>query len=336
MIYDNVMYHNVEEIEKTPLGYKIFRYPPNISNNLNDIAKLISRYSCGCEMRFVTDSNKVSISLLGKEGGENGGDIFVFKGDYFYSSYKIHEGKITTLMLEEPQKIKEVGDSFFEDNLFSNNVWRIYFSNTIIEVLDIDTFGGNIRPPKKSELPKYMILSYGSSISHGSNTVVNTSTYVNTFARLIRADALRKGLGGSCHAEGIIADYFAENMKWDCALLEIGINMISRYDAEDFKTRFEYFAEKICGTGKKVIFLTIPKYFGYYTDTELKTKVIRFNEIIANKSMEFDNKQVKLVSGTDIIKNTAYLSSDCLHPSTEGHIDMGYNLYDAVKEWIKI
>lgn len=334
MIYDNILYHNVEEVEKTSLGYRIHRYPKNISNKLNNAAKLIARYSCGCEMRFVTNAKRIRITLIGKEGGENGGDIFAFKGDYFYSAYKIHEGKITTITLEEPERMNSVDNSFFENSVFSPNVWRVYFSNTIIEVLDIDTFGDDIRPPAETEMPKYKILSYGSSISHGSNTVANTSTYVNTFARLMHADALRKGLGGSCHAENIIADYFAEKVEWDCALLEIGINMIRVYDVAEFEKRFDYFADKICSTGKKVIFLTIPRYFGYYAEPELKDKVASFNNFITCKSKEFAENQVKLISGEEIIKTTGYLSADCLHPSTEGHVDMGYNLYNAVKDWM--
>lgn len=334
MIYENILYHNVDEIEKTAQGYKIYRYPKKIINNLNEAAKVIARYSCGCEMRFVTDSNRVWITLLGKQGGENGGDIFVFKGDYFYSSYKIHEGKITTIELNEPEHFHNVDDEFFDNNIFAPCVWRVYFSNTMIEVLDVDAFGGNIRPPKSEEMPAHTILSYGSSISHGSNTVANTSTYVNTFARLLRYDALRKGLGGSCHAESLIADHFAENVKWDCALMEIGINMLRVYDSNEFKKRFEYFAQRIYDTGKKAVFLTIPRYFGYYENDELKEKVKSFNDIIACKVSEFKSERALLISGEQIVKSTSYLSADCLHPSTEGHVDMGYNLYDAVKNWI--
>ena len=48
-----------------------------------------------------------------------------------------------------------------------------------------------------------------------------------------------------------------------------------------------------------------------------------------------DPERVFVVEGTDLVPKTNYLTIDMVHPSTAGHIDMGYNLYNMVKDWLK-
>ena len=71
-------------------------------------------------------------------------------------------------------------------------------------------------------------------------------------------------IAGSCHAEKELADSFAARDDWDIALMEIGINMLELFEPEEFEKRFHYLADKLYCTGRKIIFLTVPSYSGYY------------------------------------------------------------------------
>ncbi len=165
----------------------------------------------------------------------------------------------------------------------------------------------------------------------------NTQCYVKTFARLMEMDVLLKGLSGSCLIEKEMADHFAESDNWDYALLEIATNAFALLETEEFEKRFHYFADKFYKTGKKLVFVTIPRISTYYAD-KTRTgyeKLMAFNKIVTDKCAEYDPERVFVVDGTKLVPKSNYLTIDMVHPSTSGHIDMGYNLYNMVKDWLK-
>lgn len=340
MIYNNILFHNVDELVPTANGVKICRFKEDVRLKINERGRRIANFCCGAELRFVTDAKNIHMTFLTKLGGGVTGygtsTVTVYCGDYCHTVKEIPNGVLTTISFERPDALLDMPEEFFEGNTFSKNVWRIHLANGNFEFCGIDTYGNEIRPPREDEMPKTTILSYGSSISHGCSSLTNTQSYVNTFARLMKANVLTKGIAGSCHAEKELADDFAARDDWDIALMEIGINMVGPIEPEEFEKRFCYFADKLYATGKKIIFLTVPRYFAHYLkDTYSGEQLPKFNRIIREKCKEFASDRVLVLEGTDIVKESNYLMSERLHPSTHGHIDMGYNLYNAVKDWIK-
>ncbi len=340
MIYNDILFHNVDQLVPTANGVKICRFKEDIRLKINERGRRIANFCCGSELRFVTDAKNIHIKFLTSLGGGVTGygtsTVTVYCGDYFHSVHEIPNGILTTVKLEKPTQFLAMPEEFFNDNVFNKNVWRIHLANGNFEFCGIDTYGNEIRPPKPEEMPEKTILSYGSSISHGCTTVTNTQSYVNTFARLMEADVLTKGIAGSCHAEKELADDFATRGDWEVALMEIGINMVGSFEPEIFKERFDYFADKLYETGKKIIFLTVPRYYAYYDkDTISGKRLPEYNRIIREKCEMYDKERVMLLEGEEIVKCSNYLTTDRLHPSTAGHINMGYNLYNFVKDWIK-
>ncbi len=53
MIFENIQFHNVEELERTERGLIMWRVPAQLRQSLNQVAaESSSRYSTGVELRF--------------------------------------------------------------------------------------------------------------------------------------------------------------------------------------------------------------------------------------------------------------------------------------------
>lgn len=46
---DKISLHNIDSVEKIPIGYKLSRYPQKVIESLNEYARVMSGYSCGTE-----------------------------------------------------------------------------------------------------------------------------------------------------------------------------------------------------------------------------------------------------------------------------------------------
>lgn len=333
MIIDNIMYHNFDSVEKTNQGMRLGRFSEKLMNTVNPHARYMARYACNCEMRFVTDANTCFVSLLSEEGSAR---VDIYYGDYMIQERILESGVITRINLTKPQPVSDLDGDFYKNNKFKYGVWRLHFHNTVITVCGVDTLGQAVRPPLPEEMPGKTMLSYGSSISHGSGAVYNPVSYVNSTAYRLGVDCLAKGVGGSCFIENEVADEFSARSDWDFALFELGVNMVDRFEVEVFKERFNYFADKMYQTGKKLVFLTMFPYTLLYrkNSEELQKKYRKMNEIIREKCSEFDKERVMLVEGSDILTTTEMLSADGIHPSTEGHIMMGQKLAEIIKDFV--
>ena len=331
MIKNNILFHNVDEIEETKIGYRLHRFKKTVSENVNTYAREMNCYACGCEMRFVTEAPKIKITLY---SDDIYGEVLVYRGDNLHSHHRISKVGFISFDLSVNNNFNLMGDVFFADSRFSKDVWRIYFHSFRCTLVEVDTFQYAIRPPKKSEMPQKTLLSYGSSISHAASIMVHSNAFAQTCARLAGYDCLIKGTGGSCHTEKSIADDFAARNDWDVALLELGINMLSDFSAEEFKKRFDYFIDKITETKKKFILLTIFPCVHSYHETDCSENMRAFNKIIRDKYNTLDKTQCLLIEGSDIITSGTYLSCDCVHPSNEGQLMMGINLYNKAKGFL--
>lgn len=332
MIRENILFHNVDEIEENRIGLKLYRAKKEVCASLNPVAREMNRAADGCELRFVTEAPMIRITLY---CDDDFGEVIVFCGDNMLSSHRVTKSGFMTFTAVDNKGFKSLENGFFdgEERRFSKDVWRIYFHSFRCTLVDVETFEYPIRVPNKDEMPKKTLLSYGSSISHGAITLFHPDSFPQTFARLAKMDCLIKGTASSCFAEKATADDFAQRDDWDVALLELGINMLG-FETEVFEERFNYFADKMAKTGKKLIFVTMFPCGDCYRDGEKADKFKSFNEIIRKKCSSFDDKQCLLLEGKDILTSTTWLMCDNLHPSTEGHVMMGINLYNKAKDFL--
>jgi lysophospholipase L1-like esterase len=350
MIHNNIEFFNVAEIETYhgTEGISLQRFPRNVREKLgfkgSEDGRFKAEVSTGCEIRFVTSSSTVRITLSSKE---TNGDILVYNGDFFHSLHRLEAGHIKTLHLNKNKMFNELSEEAFNETRFSKDVWRIVigrgvFAMDIFSVIfyNIETFGHEIRAPKEAEVPALKWLAYGSSITHGSGATVNHNTYIQQAARRLGVDVLNKGIGGSCYCEPEMADYLSNIKEWDFATLEIGVNMRGLFTEAEFEERSKYLINNILNKNpnKHIILITIfPNSSDYLKNQSVKTTTNNddFRKILRKLYQEYSNPYLHLIEGTEILTNFDTLTCDLIHPSDYGHITMGYNLARFLKNIIR-
>ena len=246
------------------------------------------------------------------------GNVCVYSGNYFAGKYELKAGQHTTLVLRKPDFFGKVDNSFFKSNTFDKNVWRICPHNCIITLCDIDNVNGILRLPDKEEMPPKTMLAYGSSITHGTGAVSNPYCYIENVGRLLGVNILNKGLGGSCFCEKEVTDMLVKN-DFDYAYLELGVNMLKKIKPDEFRHRIDYLVAKIAEKDVPVFMTTIYRYHSlYFNDKEFMSDFNAYNECIIDIFNKYRKDDWKLLDGQKILSDTTYLTTDGIHPSTEG------------------
>lgn len=340
MIYNNIEFHNVAELEPNGgmSGLRLQRFPRNVRNSLgyleNEVGRYFSQVSVGCEIRFVTDAKFVRVSLSALEAD---GTVFVYKGNFLHSVHKLNAGTVTTLHLEEPTGFAEIVPENLDGYSFSSNTWRLLFGKECcITFHNIEAFGHEIRYPEENEVPGLKWLAYGSSITYGGNTTIYNNSYIQQTARRLNIDVLNKGLAGSCFCDDQVSSYIAENKEWSLLTLELGINMVGNFGPDEFEQRAGNFIKRIIDKNpdKPVAVISIFTnwaVFSKYSENKLVKNNKAFNEILQKLVENSNNKNLHFISGKDILPDFSGLSTDLLHPSDHGHITMGENLAKILK-----
>jgi len=332
MIYRNIEFYNVEEIFEKSNGLQLSRIPERVREKLNDNAKIRAIMPAGCELRFNLKSEKAKIVVKASmEIVQRAGICEIYFGDFFYNWYFVNENP-AVIEIEYPQNLEKLKQLKKEKNLkFDPSVVRIILPHLVdLRIVDIE---GEFESPQKNQVPEKKFLSYGSSITHGGFSIVPTYTYVAKTAYILGIDALNLGFGGGAHLEKEIADYIAERDDWDFATFELGVNMVSGFEVEEFKRRVDYFIEKIVSKNpeKYLFFMDI---FPYHMDFDNQEKQKKFRNIVKNKVEEINKKNVIHISGFEILKDVRGLMTDRIHPSSHGFEEMGYNLASILKKYI--
>lgn len=329
---DNVELFNVAEVRESKLGYILSRFPEEIYKDASSYGAMVVNHADNCELRFVKEENDSLIRVTFMAEYYPAVAV-VMRGDRAQSVYKVEAGQIKTIEIGSyaPNGLKE-NPEFFKNDTFSKEVVRIIFTASKITLCDIETFGKKIRPPKKEELPQKTFLAYGSSVTHGAHAFSSTHSYIATTARLLKAQALNKGMGGSCFMEKHIADWIT-SLQSDFFIFEPGTNMYGEYENDVILKRGLYVLDKYFEKHPdNYIFMLEPPM--PYQRTENPEKFKKHLETIRKMKAEIKNDKCVLFDINDIEKDTAYVMTDHIHPSTEGHIMMGMNLAELIKKYL--
>lgn len=338
MIYKNIEFYNTVELKEDGLngGVIPYRFPKEVRNSLDGSGKREAESCKGCELRFVTDAEKIKITLCSVE---EEGDIIIFKGDYFQSVHRLKANKISTFETHEPERFSWVEEKVLNASRYSPKLWRIFLDVRFVEIIKIDTFGCSVRPPQNCEVPKLRWLAYGSSITYGIGAINNTSCYIQQAARRIGADVLNLGLPGSCYCEKAISEFIADRDDWDIVTLEVGVNMRGVYKKEVFFQRVNDLVNIIMEKhpDKSVVLINIfPNHAIYSVDgNKYEEDHIAFSEILREIKANNSSKNLHLISGEDILQHLSGLTVDLIHPGDFGHIMMGENLARKLNGIIK-
>lgn len=350
VIHNQLEFHNVAELDKVDEapGLRLNRIPRSVLHQLGEggypRGRFIGQASTGCEIRFVTEAPFIRITL---SATVEDGDVLVYCGDYFHSMHRLRTGVIQTLHLDKPARFADVQPEALQNGRFSPGVWRIIVSRNYYAGFSfqaafhgLDTFGYEVRPPRKDELPSLKLLAYGSSITHGSGATVQHQAYIQQTARRLGADLYNKGMGGSCLCEKAMADYLIGHGGWDIAILELGVNMRETFSPDELEDRARYLIEGMLREhpDKPVVLVSIYPN----SDDVLKKNAVenglninrQFTQRLELIHRSLNHPNLHLVDGHDILTDFSMLTVDLIHPSDYGHTLMGQHLAEAIQSII--
>lgn len=307
MIFQNIEFHNVEEIVPYEDGWKLYRAPESVRQTGGDRLKNSAGYSTGIELRFCILGEYAEIRLRTVPIAE-GQMAFVYygsiQGGWQQSSYVITERE-TVLRIPRPGNMVHLHTITENAGLpFSPEVVRLVlpYGNTIFLGAS-----GDICPPDAAQLPKKTLLSYGSSITHGSLALVAPYAYPFRLAQKLKMDTLNKGFAGTCLCEREMAEWFVRRKDWHAATIELGINMMGMEEAE-FERRIDEFTAIMAADGRPVFATSI---FATASDGP---KHDLFRQIVR----KYAEPRLHFVDGLDLLERPEFISQDGVHPSLEG------------------
>lgn len=339
MQYKNLEIHNVAQIVPYQEGgITWLRVPEESYNAQSDMGKNMSRGCTGVELRFVLQGETARITMQSLDAPET---LVTFQSWYggIQGGWQCHEENVyipnepKVFVFRRPENMQTVrrmneatGDHWDAE------VIRVIFNRGEIRIVDVE---GDICPPEKAQIPAKTLLTYGSSITHGSNSYTTPDTWAFVLAHRLGMDIRNLGMAGSCRMEPEVVEYIAsegEQGNWDAATLELGINVIGWEDAA-IREHVTNTIRQIAGRNPdKKIFVISPFYSN--DDFFEKGNADRWRKIIPEICQMLRYENVVYIDGSDILGDVSLLSADVVHPNVFGVAQIADRLTQILEEYL--
>lgn len=334
MIFQNIELYNVSEIEKNPDGdgYIMYRAPKAVSEHLGSQGQRLNKGGTGVELRFEITGEAgadIDIRINSADPAPSARVIPVYYGSMgapWQEALKVVFTEKTRIHVAPPANMPLLERIHRENGYpFDPHVVRL-----LLPVSSYEIFGarGAICPPRPEHLPEKRLMIYGSSITHGSLSLLPPGSYAFRTAEALNMDLINMGYAGSARMEGAMADWLAARGDWDIAVLEMGVNSLDMSE-EEFAARVQYFVRTVVqkNPGKPVFCIDI---FYYQGDMDGSEKADAFRRIVRAAAREYG---AFAIDGRDIqTLGSAGLSGDFTHPNIRGHEVMAANLARIIRE----
>lgn len=352
-------------------GQRMQRVPETVRQHLNEGAQARMLDGSGVELRFVANGPVRITLRAQAGGGDDPPRAMIFQGDYKVSSHRsfakglnVVEFEPDPVMIELKKRATEMRNGAIKTHTITPS---FVFDPAVTRVM-LPLGGGpwhihrvepapgvTCRPPTAEELPKRRLLTYGTSITQGFAATLPHHAYAFHAARHLGADLINLGSSGSAHCEPELADYIAESGargEWDLATLALSVNM-QQFEPSEFRKRVSYMVDTVAGANpdKPVFAITL---WSYFRDVAIIPKYVRAwdeaatkeptHEIPARaKRMRQDLRDavadahakgrdnLHLLEGPDLFGPFQGNSTDLIHPSDFGMMEMGRNLALAIR-----
>jgi len=337
--------HNVAVEEPAPSGgFYLRRFPLEVRQILSPLGAMVAEESAGVEIRFVTEGNSFRLALGAEpsclDPSASGRlEVFVYRGDFFHSRHVLEPGRVNHITVNDlggalRERLRRLGPAALAGARFSPEVWRVLIGRFPAALVELSTYGKPCRAPLPAEVPARRWLAYGSSITNGGSPTSHHLAYVYQAAHQLGVDVFNQGLSGSCYCEPEIAAYFAGRRDWDLITLELGVNMRQDFSPEDFARRAGHLVHTITAAHpeKPVVLLSIfpnADLPPYADDHELP--VARRQGAFVETLRQLAGGNVTFIAGPEILRNFSGLTTDLIHPSDLGHIEMGRHLAEKLR-----
>lgn len=343
MIYKNVEIFNVAElIDCEDGGVKWLRVPSEVDQCLEHGTQSYSmaRCSTGVELRFVIKSGDNVVIRMAKAENDRSTSVFhVYRGGiqgYWddcesdkYVSYEAHDFIIKKS--ENIDFLKKMAAACSDP--WDPEVVRIIFDRGAYRIIDII---GDVEPPRPEQCPQKTILTYGSSITHGSNSIDMSHSWPAVLAHNLKMDVKNLGLAGACAMEEKMIDYIAglgETKQWDMAIVELGINVLGWPD-DKILSRASNAIKQVAGRNPdKNVYVISPFYC--FDDFKGGLQARNWREKLKSIIDREQYPNVTYINGLDLLGDVSGLSADEVHPNIYGVEQIASRLTEIIKQKIK-
>ena len=328
MIYKNFEIHNVAELYDTGDGSVSWkRVPSSVHSALESSdPDNVVLCSAGVELRFVIRGESATVRMSTLVDNPHSFSTFhVYRGGiqggwYDHEVHRHVTGEVQDFVIQRSSNIeilKEMSSRLGYD--WDPEVIRIIFDRGRFKIYDVI---GDVIPPSPEQCPKKTLLSYGSSITHGSNSIDASHAWVSVLAHNLNMDARNLGMAGSCMLEPAVAEYIAsegEKGRWDIATLELGINVLY-WDDEKITSRVTNLLRQVAGRNKDKPIFVISPFYNCRDDfnEEKHAGGERWRKRVGEIASELNYPNVTYINGLDVIGDMSYISADEVHPNIYG------------------
>ena len=335
MIWKNIEIHNAAELVETDGGVTWTRVPGEIRERMEkENGQVMAGNSTGVELRFVMKGDEVRIRMAALVPSTS---VFhVFRGA-IQGGWEDHE--VDKYVFEEPREyvIKKRGNSEVLKRIaeeFGQNwdpeVVRIVFDRGSFVLYDII---GEAEPPKPEQCPPQTLLAYGSSITHGSNSIDASHSWVWQAADRMKMDYRNLGMAGACAMEPDLVDYIAaegEQNRWAAAVLELGINVLD-WEKDKIHARVANTLRQVAGRNQgKPVFVISPFYCS--DDYKNQGQAAKWRESIEEEVKKAGYANITYINGLDLLGDMSLLSADEVHPNIYGVQQIADRLTERLRE----
>ncbi len=337
MIHQNVeLFNTVEVVPLADDAVGLRRVPESVRRHLNPHCQYqMTRSACG-EIRFVTDDGVAEVTLSVAPNAENGDvQAVIYYGGFRHGPpVRISPGEPRTLAITPSDRIPHLPTEMVDAMPFHTRVIRIMLWG--VPAAFHGATGKNIRPPRADELPPVRLLTYGTSITHGTAATCPHLTYAAQAARGLGADLINLGSGGSCQCEPELADYIAGRDDWDIASLALSVNMMG-FTNEAFYERVAYMVKTVAAAdaSRPVACITLWPYFSDWgmapADQAKCGAAAEKRQLLRDAVAAADLPNLHILEGPEILTDITGLAGDLIHPADDGMIQMGRGLADRLR-----
>ena len=338
MLYNNIEIHNVEELIPCPEGgVRWLRVPENVYNAMEASGGRAQCEGCtGVELRFVMNSPTATLKIQSLSSTRVNASHQNFygglQGGWECHEHDAHVGtEPCEIEIKRPTNYELLDKMNAQAGLdWDPRVMRVIFNFGEYRIIGVE---GDVRPPKKSETPQKTLLTYGSSITHGSNSLAAPNNWTALVAHHLNTDLRNLGFAGSCCMEPEMIEYIAsegEKGNWNIATLELGINVL-RWEESKIYERVTNTIQQIAGRNPdKPVFVISPFYCN--DDFSGGDKAENWRRIIPEICAKLAYKNVVYISGTDLLGDMSLISADAVHPNIYGVQQIADRLTAIIKK----
>lgn len=335
MIFKNTEVYNTAEIFSNDDGSISWnRVPAAVCSEMESAhGRRMVQSATGVELRFVLKGEQAVIRMSTRE---DDGIFHVYRGGIqgSWDDHEVHKHVSTAVedyvitRSANPDHLKVMSEKSGTD--WDPAVIRIIFDRGFFKIHDII---GDIEPPAAGQCPRRTLLAYGSSITHGSNAIDTSHTWVALLAHNLNMDARNLGMAGGCALEPEMADYIAsegEKDRWDLATLELGINVLA-WEEDKITGRVTNMIREVAGRNpdKPVVVISPFYYCGDDFDTAGHGK--KWRRCIERVVKELGYPNVTYINGLDLIGDMSFMSADEVHPNIYGVAQIAERLTQRIR-----